>query len=82
MTTIARVAAFVLLPVLVATQHGYQNLCRLVTRMKMRAAKGEGALALDEEGARSGVRGKPSERERRPILCGGRRGILRPCRGP
>src|SRR5688500_14052210 len=36
------------LPVLVASQEGYQNLCRLVTRMKMRAAKGEGALSLDE----------------------------------
>src|SRR5262245_18665357 len=36
------------LPVLVEAQQGYQNLCRLVTRMKMRAAKGEGALTLDE----------------------------------
>jgi error-prone DNA polymerase len=36
------------LPVLVASQQGYQNLCRLVTRMKMRAPKGEGALTLDE----------------------------------
>jgi error-prone DNA polymerase len=36
------------LPVLVASAEGYQNLCRLVTRMKMRAPKGEGALALDE----------------------------------
>src|SRR3954467_4998532 len=36
------------LPVLVATAEGYRNLCRLVTRMKMRAAKGEGALALEE----------------------------------
>src|SRR5262245_56430560 len=36
------------LPVLVAAQDGYKNLCRLVTRMKMRAAKGEGALALEE----------------------------------
>src|ERR1700752_2724653 len=32
------------LPVLVESQEGYKNLCRLVTRMKMRAAKGEGAL--------------------------------------
>src|SRR5438132_14168479 len=32
------------LPVLVEAQEGYKNLCRLVTRMKMRAAKGEGAL--------------------------------------
>ena len=36
------------LPVLVASPDGYRNLCRLVTRMKMRAAKGEGALALAE----------------------------------
>src|SRR5438067_11343672 len=32
------------LPVLVESQEGYQNLCRLVTRMKMRAPKGEGSL--------------------------------------
>ena len=36
------------LPVLVASADGYRNLCRLVTRMKLRAPKGEGALALDE----------------------------------
>ncbi|HLG58711.1 MAG TPA: error-prone DNA polymerase [Vicinamibacterales bacterium] len=50
------------LPVLVSSPEGYQNLCRLVTRMKMRASppgspprtparwggKGEGALALEE----------------------------------
>ncbi len=36
------------LPVLVESAEGYRNLCRLVTRMKMRAPKGEGALALDE----------------------------------
>ncbi len=45
-----------LLPVLCESQEGYRNLCRLVTRMKMRAAKGEGALALDElEGSTSGL---------------------------
>jgi len=44
------------LPVLVANAEGYRNLCRLVTRMKMRAAKGEGALALHEfEGATTGL---------------------------
>ena len=57
------------LPVLVASAEGYRNLCRLVTRMKMRAAppgsppgtarlggKGEGALALDKlEGATAGL---------------------------
>src|SRR5688572_26234677 len=44
------------LPVLVESQEGYRNLCRLVTRMKMRAAKGEGALALDElDGSTAGL---------------------------
>jgi len=38
----------ILLPVLCETAEGYRNLCRLVTRMKMRAPKGEGALTLDE----------------------------------
>jgi error-prone DNA polymerase len=37
-----------LLPVLCESQDGYRNLCRLITRMKMRAPKGEGALALEE----------------------------------
>ena len=36
------------LAVLCESQEGYRNLCRLITRMKMRAPKGEGALALDE----------------------------------
>jgi error-prone DNA polymerase len=36
------------LPVLVESQEGYQHLCRLVTRMKLRAPKGGGALHLDE----------------------------------
>src|SRR5262245_23346404 len=36
------------LPVLVASREGYRNLCRLVTRMKLAAPKGEGALTLDE----------------------------------
>ncbi len=44
------------LPVLVASREGYQNLCRLVTRMKLSAPKGEGALALDElDGAVGGL---------------------------
>ena len=44
------------LPLLVASAEGYRNLCRLVTRMKMRAAKGEGALALEEfEGFTTGL---------------------------
>ncbi|MGH9241482.1 MAG: DNA polymerase III subunit alpha [Vicinamibacterales bacterium] len=44
------------LPVLVASADGYRNLCRLVTRMKMRAAKGAGALAIEEfEGFTTGL---------------------------
>jgi len=44
------------LPVLIESTDGYRNLCRLVTRMKMRAAKGEGALALEEfEGYTTGL---------------------------
>src|SRR5947199_5414888 len=35
-------------PVLAETREGYQNLCRLMTRMKLRAAKGKGAITEDE----------------------------------
>ncbi len=35
-------------PLLAATREGYRNLCRLVTRMKLRAPKGEGAATLEE----------------------------------
>jgi error-prone DNA polymerase len=34
--------------VLVSNAEGYKNLCRLVTRMKLRGPKGQGALALEE----------------------------------
>jgi error-prone DNA polymerase len=44
------------LPVLIESPEGYRNLCRLVTRMKMRAPKGEGALTLEDlEGQTSGL---------------------------
>ena len=44
------------LPVLVESPAGYRNLCRLVTRMKLRAPKGAGVLALEElEGATEGL---------------------------
>ncbi len=44
------------LPVLVESREGYQHLCRLITAMKLRSPKGEGALALDElEGRVSGL---------------------------
>jgi len=36
------------LPLLVASRAGYQNLCRLITKMKLRAAKNEGAVYEDE----------------------------------
>ncbi len=36
------------LPVLVESSDGYRNLCRLITRMKLRAPKGEGSLALED----------------------------------
>src|SRR4029450_6802764 len=36
------------LPLLVEDREGYQNLSRLITKMKLRAPKGEGALDLDE----------------------------------
>ena len=43
-------------PVLVESAEGYRNLCRLVTRMKLRAPKGEGALTLaDLDGQTSGL---------------------------
>jgi len=32
------------LPLLVSSRLGYQNLCRLITKMKLQAAKGEGAV--------------------------------------
>ncbi len=35
-------------PLLAESRTGYQNLCRLVTRMKLRAKKGEGAVAPGE----------------------------------
>ena len=38
-------------PVLVESREGYQNLCRAITLMKLRAKKGEGSLAGSELGA-------------------------------
>jgi error-prone DNA polymerase len=35
-------------PLLVTSTEGYKNLCRLITRMKLRAAKGEGAIEASE----------------------------------
>jgi error-prone DNA polymerase len=36
------------LPLLVSSRTGYQNLCRLITKMKLRAIKGEGAIQKEE----------------------------------
>ncbi len=36
------------LPLLVSSRAGYQNLCRLITKMKLRAKKGEGAIRQEE----------------------------------
>jgi error-prone DNA polymerase len=35
-------------PLLVKTRAGYQNLCRLITRMRLRAAKNEGCVSTEE----------------------------------
>src|SRR5689334_17345876 len=44
------------LPLLVESQQGYRNLCRLITTMKLRAPKGEGALTLEDfDGFTSGL---------------------------
>src|SRR5262249_31204016 len=58
------------LPLLVEDQEGYKNLCQLLTRMKMRAPKGEGAASLDDlaEHAAGLV-----------CLTGGARGPVAPC---
>jgi error-prone DNA polymerase len=61
-----------LLPVLCETQEGYRNLCRLITRMKLRAPKGEGALTLDDlDGSTRGLVALAG----RAALDGGRGGI-------
>ena len=36
------------LPLLISSRSGYQNLCRLITRMKLRSKKGEGAVRENE----------------------------------
>ncbi len=60
------------LGVLVSSQEGWRNLCRLVTRMKLRAPKGEGALALDDfEGYTSGLIALVG----RPLLAAERYGV-------
>jgi error-prone DNA polymerase len=36
------------LPLLVSSRAGYQNLCHLITKMKLRSKKGDGAVSKDE----------------------------------
>src|SRR5436190_4137753 len=36
------------LPLLVSSRTGYQNLCRLITKMKLRSTKNEGAVREEE----------------------------------
>src|SRR5262249_6744577 len=44
------------LPVLVSSAEGYRNLCRLLTRAKLRAPKGESLLTLEDlEGQTKGL---------------------------
>jgi error-prone DNA polymerase len=61
-----------ILPVLVESQAGWRNLCHLITRMKLRAPKGEGALTLDEfEGFTTGLVALPG----RALLLAERYGV-------
>jgi error-prone DNA polymerase len=58
--------------VLVASQEGYRNLCRLITTMKLRAPKGEGALTLaDLDGHVAGLVALAG----RPLLHSDRHGV-------
>jgi error-prone DNA polymerase len=60
------------LPVLVSSQEGWRNLCRLISRMKLRAPKGEGALTLAEmDGYTTGLIALPG----RPLLQAERYGV-------
>src|ERR1700733_4558047 len=40
-------------PLLVSSRQGYQNLCRLITKMKLRAPKGQGHVSTTEVAERS-----------------------------
>ena len=44
----AHISFEIQLPLLVSSRVGYQNLCRLITKMKLRSAKGEGAVREEE----------------------------------
>ncbi|MEO8681044.1 MAG: PHP domain-containing protein, partial [Vicinamibacterales bacterium] len=60
------------LSVLVSSQEGWRNLCRLISLMKLRAPKGEGALGLEElDGFTTGLIAMPG----RPLLCADQYGV-------
>jgi error-prone DNA polymerase len=60
------------LPVLVSSPDGWRNLCRLITRMKLRSPKSEGALTLaDFEGMTLGLVALAG----RPLLLAERYGV-------
>ena len=53
------------LPLLVSSRAGYQNLCRLITKMKLRAKKGEGAVCQRRIGRTCSRPDLPDWRRRR-----------------
>src|SRR2546422_312002 len=55
------------LPLLVEDREGYQNLCRLITRMKLGAAKGAAATALADREPCAGGLGVPTGGARGPL---------------
>jgi error-prone DNA polymerase len=60
------------LPVLVASAEGYRNLCRVITRAKLRAAKGESAMTLEDfSGQTAGLIALAG----RQVLQAGRHGV-------
>src|SRR6187402_919806 len=70
-STFQRASTFSL-PVLCASQEGWRNLCRLLSRMKLRAPKGAGALSIHElDGFTTGLIAMPG----RPLLQAERFGV-------
>jgi error-prone DNA polymerase len=57
------------LPLLVEDREGYRNLCRLLTRIKMRAPKGEGAATLDDLAEYAGGLVALTGGEDGPVAC-------------
>jgi len=61
-----------MLPVLVQSHDGYKNLCRLITRAKLRSPKGEASLTLDDfKGHTAGLMALVG----RPALAANRHGV-------